>query len=359
VLMCKGSGQGAPGRVESVPDWLNSDTEARHLETLMVSTEVEEPELVAEVDRLRAEYHELQAQAAEADASDGVAYDNARIHRLRLSGLLQRYSDRPPTFEETADRYVAELEDAGVEVLRLWEENMHMAVSSCLGGGQQPVENAPAGCGPPRVRSAAEELYEEVRQMQQKHFERENEERRTMLKEWHLEWNRKETKRLARHNHALERVLLEARDQHGQAQACFCDLQQQLEQCQLDVEEEKAMIQELTRVAISLRETCHMPARLKREGGFLMRMLDQGCGRHKVQQHLRGLDICKRLYDKVAAHAPTALVLAGRAKTDMETQFAHFVRLEEAHGLALQRVQHTVTRGLLQGRDGLSLRGAA
>jgi len=323
----------------------------------MISTEDEELQLRAELDRLRAEYHDLEAQALEGDASDGVAYDTARIHRLHLSGLLQRYRDRPPAFEEMADRYVAELEDAGAEVLRLWEENMLMAVSSCLGGGEQPMQEAP-GCGTPRVRSAAEELYDEVRRMHRKHLERENQERRTMVKEWQLGWSRKETKRLEKQVNVLERVLVEAREHHGQAQAQLCDLQQQLVQSQIDVEHEQTTIQELNREATSLRETSYVPARLKREGGFLKRLLDQGCGRHKTQQHQRGLDVCRRLYDEVTAHAPTALILAGRAKTDMEAQFARFLRLEEAYGRALQRVQLTVTRGLLQERGGgLSLRG--
>merc|ERR1711920_1089224 len=129
----------------------------------------------------------------------------------------------------------------------------------------------------------------------------------------------------------------------------------QLARSRADVEQEQALIQRLNREAVALREECVLPARLKRETGFLVKLLDQGNGRANMKRHVKSLEACRKLYDEVAIHAPLALPLAGRAKAEMEAEFARFLHLEEVHGRALQRVHLAVTRGLLRDREGDSL----
>jgi len=314
--------------------------------------------LQLELDHLRAEYQELEAGAAERDAGDGVALHDARLERLRLSGLLQRYRERAPTVEELAERYESELEELSAEVLRLSEENSLLVARGMQCGAEQETGAAPTahlGAGPPRARSAVEELHDEVRLLRQKHADHQQRERRARVEEWRLSVSQDEVRRLTRQLKLLERRLEESRERHTQAEACLQGVQRQQAQYQREVEQEQALIQRLNREAVSLREACYLPARIKRESGFLVKLLDRGVGgRVKTQRHLKSVEVCRRLYDEAAAHAPAALPLAGRAKADMEAEFARFLRLEEAHSRALQRLHMAVTRDILCDRDGLS-----
>merc|ERR1712066_1061293 len=95
-----------------------------------------------------------------------------------------------------------------------------------------------------------------------------------------------------------------------------------------------------------MREACYVPAKLKKEANFLMKFLHHEGGRLKTSRHLRSLEACKRLYHEVSEAAPALLPLAGRAKTEMEEEFARYLRLEDSHSRALQKLHLAVTRGL-------------
>mmetsp|Transcript_92632 Transcript_92632/g.276251 ORF Transcript_92632/g.276251 Transcript_92632/m.276251 type:complete len:355 (+) Transcript_92632:64-1128(+) len=316
----------------------------------------EEQDLQLELDRLRTEYQELEAAAAEQDAGDGVALHDACLERLRLTKLLQRYRERAPTVEELAERYESELDELVAEALRLREENsLLVARGMQCGPEEEPAAAAAVPPGapppPPRVRSAVEELHDEARRLRQKHAEYRQRERRARVEEWRLAMCQEEVRRLARQLRVQERRLEESRSQQAEAEACLHEIQGELARYQREVEQEQALIQRLNREAVTLREACYLPARVKRESGFLVKLLDRGGGRMKARRHLKGLEACKRLYDEVNTHAPAALPLAGRAKADMEAEFARSLRLEEAHSRALQRLHMAVTRDLLCDRE--------
>lgn len=319
----------------------------------------EEEDLRLELDRLRAEYQELEAAAAEQDAGDSIALQGARLERLRLAGLLQRHRERTPTVEELAERYEGELDELVAEALRLSEENALLVARGAQGGAdEEPVAaaSAQAGAPPQRPRSAVEELHDEVRRLRQKRAEHQQRERRARVEEWRLSVCQEEVKRLTRQLKLQDRRLEEARGRHAEAEAVLLELRGELARYRREVEQEQALIQRLHREAVSLREACYLPARIKRESNFLVKLLDRGGGRMKAQRHRKSLEACKRLYDEVSNHAPAALPLAGRAKADMEAEFARFLRLEEAHSRALQRLHMAVTRDILceRDRDGLS-----
>jgi len=206
-------------------------------------------------------------------------------------------------------------------------------------------------------RGALEELHEEVCRLRRRHAEQQRRDRRTRLEEWHLCASRREAKQVLRNLALQERRLEESREAHTHAECYLGDTEAQLAQCRRDVERERAIIQRLNRDAVSMREACYLPARLKRESGFLVKIMDQAGGRLKTRKHMRSLEACKKLYDEVAAHAPAVLPLASRAKAEMEAEFARYLQLEEAHSRALHRLHMAVTRGLLQDkdRDGLSI----
>jgi len=204
---------------------------------------------------------------------------------------------------------------------------------------------------PQRARSAAEELHDEVRRLRQKHTEYQQKERHARVGEWRLSVCREEARRVMRQLNLQDRRLKESRERLTQAEAHLQQLREQLTQSQQEVEQEQALIQRLNREAVSLREACYLPARIKRESGFLVKLLDQGGSRTQAQRHRKSLESCKRLYEEVAAHAPAALPLAGRVKLQMETQFNRFQSLTDAHGRALQQVHLAVTRDLLGDKD--------
>jgi len=315
----------------------------------------EEKDLQLELDRLRTEYQELEAVGAEQDAGDSVALQGARLERLRLQRVLVRHRERALTVEELAERYERELDELTSEALRLSEENASLVARGAQrGADEEPAAAATTQPGAPRARTAVEELYDDVRRLRQKRAEHQRRERRTRVEEWRLSVSQEEVRRLTRQLKLQDRRLEEARSQHAQAEACLQELGEQLVRYRRELEQEQALIQRLNREAVSLREACYLPARIKRESNFLMKLMDRGDSRMKTRKHMKSSEACKRLYEEVARHAPPALPLAGRVKADMETEHSRFLRLEEAHSRALQRLHMAVTRDVLCDRDGLS-----
>lgn len=356
--MCQGVERGA------MPE-LATFGQARHGRGPNGPISREEEDLLSELDRLRAEYQELEGAAAEQDAGDSVALHDAQLERLRLAGLVQCYQEKEPSLEELAERYEGELEELAVEVLRLREEHFLLASSGTPAGAEEEAVTAPEalaatavfGGPPPRARTAAEELHDEVRRLRRRHAEFRQRERRSWVEEWRLSACREEARRVMRQLKLQDRRLEESRERHAEAEAHLQEAHDQLVQKEREVEQEQAVIRRLHREAVGLREACYLPARLKRESGFLVRLLDQGCGRGKARRHQRSLEASRRLYEEVAAHAPSVLPLAGRTKADLEAEFSRLQRLEEAHNRALQRLHLAVTRHLMcdKDRDTLSL----
>lgn len=313
--------------------------------------------LLREVERLRAEYRELEAVSCERDADDGVALHDAQLTKLQLSQLVQRYREKPPPIEDVAERYEAELKSLAEEALRLREENtklvLHGSIDYC------GTERASATAQQPAVRTAAEELSDEVRSLRRQQVESKCRDRRTRLEEWRLGSLKDEAKRALRQLKARDQQLLELRDRHSKADAYLQDSSKAVSQGEAELDRERQTIRELHCQVAALREACTQPARLKKESGFLVRLLDQEGGRLQTRRHLRGMEACRKLYDEVASHAPSLLPLAGRARSEMEAGFAKYLRLEEAHGRSLQKLHLAVTRGLLRDPDGCSTCGAA
>mmetsp|Transcript_94156 Transcript_94156/g.266433 ORF Transcript_94156/g.266433 Transcript_94156/m.266433 type:complete len:358 (-) Transcript_94156:214-1287(-) len=294
-----------------------------------------------ELERLQNEYSELKNAAAERGASDGVTLHDAQLLRLKLSGLLQRYQERPQNIEDLAEHYEGTIRELTSEVLQLRQENASLAM-------QEPPVGAKAQ--QPRARTAVDELCAEVCRLRLRHAEHQERERRAQLEEWRLDRYQDEARHVVRQLKVQERRFDEFRGRHAGAEGYLHDLAEELAQGQADTERERAAIQELNREEVRLREACYLPAWIKRESGFLMKMLDQEGGRLKTKQHLRSLEVCKRLYSEVVAHAPSLLPLASRAKSEMEAAFTRYLQLEEAHSRALQRLHFQVTRELVRDR---------
>lgn len=310
--------------------------------------------LQEEVERLRAELQELEAAAAEQDAADAVALHDAQLERLQLDRWLQRFGEQPPGVEDLAERLELEVDELAAEVLRLREENASLAARGAL----HAADAVPGAAVPPRARAAAEELHVEVHCLRRGELEHRKRERRTRLEEWRLGSYRREARHVIRQLKIQERHLEESRRRHGEVEALLGEARAELTWGESEMEGERVAIRELNREAAGLREACYLPARVKRESGFLVKALDQEGGRLKTRQHLRSLEACKRLYDEVSDKAPGLLPLAGRAKAEMESEFARYLQLEEAHSRALQRLHLVVTRDIYsrdKERDGASV----
>lgn len=303
--------------------------------------------------RLRAEYRDQETAAAERDAIDGVALHDARLLRLNLAGNLQRYRERPPTPEEVAERYEAEVDELVREVLALRDERG--ALTAAEPEADEATDRA-AGSEAERrsvaPRTACEELSDEVRQLWWRRVEHRRTGRQASLEEWHLGCLRGEARRVMRELKQRDQQLEELRQRHSRAANYLQEAVEAQAQRVRQLERERTVIRDLHAQASGLREACYMPAKMKRESSFLIRMLDQEGGRLNTRRHLQGLKLCKRLYDDVAAKAPSLLPAAGGARSQMEAEFTRYLALEESHGRALQRVHLAVTRGLLQGDVG-------
>jgi len=310
-----------------------------------------------ELQRCRSEFAEAQAAAAEREACEDLELHDAHLLRVRLTALLQRYRERKPSVEDLARSYEVELSGVEAELRLLREENGVLAT-----GGAEDMEafayHRVAGghlngaskrnYRPPTV---AEELHEEACQLRLLQMQARKRSRRTKVGEWSLEVAREETKKVASRLKAQEQRLQELRSQHMKAEAYLRELLDAQAQSEEDLVAERECVRELHRDTLNMREACHLPARLKKETTFLMKLLDQEGGRLKTSRHLRSLQACKRLYHEVAQAAPNLLPLAGRAKTEMEEEFARYMRLEDSHCRTLQRLHLAVTRGLQRPQD--------
>jgi hypothetical protein len=309
-----------------------------------------------ELQRCRSEFAEEQAAAAEREACEDLELHDAHLLRVQLTSLLQRYRERKPSVEDLARSYEIELSGVEAELRLLREENGLLATS-----GAEDMDAfvdygitghlSRASKRNSRPLTVAEELHEEACQLRLAQMQARKRSRRTKLGEWSLEAAKEESKKVASRLKAQEQRLQELRSQHMKAEAYLRELLDAQALSEEDLEAEKQCVRQLHRDTLNMREACHLPAKLKKESTFLMKFLDQEGGRLKTSRHLRSLQACKRLYDEVAQAAPNLLPLAGRAKTEMEEEFARYMRLEDSHCRTLQRLHLAVTRGLQRVQD--------
>merc|ERR1719357_510504 len=139
--------------------------------------------------------------------------------------------------------------------------------------------------------------------------------RSVMLEEWHLVGCRAEAQQVVRQLRLQEQRLQDGLRKKAVSEAHVEDMRLRIIQNQQELQAEQELIRDLNRQATELRGACYLPARLKRESGFLLKMLDQGGGgRAKTRKHLRSLDTCLQLYDRVSEVAPNLLPLMSRAR---------------------------------------------
>lgn len=306
---------------------------------------------------------ELEAAYEEEEVQAQVKLHDLQLERLRLAAFVQRFREQPPTVEDLAQRHEEELDELQAEVRRLREENADLALRPGHGASTElQVYGGPAGGlhsagslgaeasqapARSRAKSAVEELNEEVCALRRRYLEHRRRQRRSSLQEWRLESCRGEAVHVVRQVRLQERRLEDSRSRVSATEARLAELRAALVQGQQEFEQEKIRIRELHREAIRLREACYLPTKLKRESGFLVKALDQGGGgRVQTRKHLRGVEACARLYEEVAAQAPSLLPLAGRARADMEAHFARYLQLEEAHTRSLRRLHSAITRAV-------------
>lgn len=303
---------------------------------------------MAEVQRCRSEYAEAQSAAAERDAGDALELHDAQLLRVRLAAKLQRYREREPSVEELARHYDAEFDAVEEEVRFLREENGLLATGGLEAFEQPTVAKVCANRKPPTV---AEELHGEACELRLLHLQASKKARRTRVGEWALKAVKDEAKRAVSKMKAQEQMLEDLRNRHMKAEEHLRDLLVAQAEGEEELAAERERVRALHREALGMREACYVPAALKKEATFLMKLLDHEGGRLKTCRHLRSLESCRRLYQEVASTAPSLLPLAGRAKAEMEDEFARYLELEESHGIALQRLQLGVVRGLQRPHD--------
>lgn len=305
----------------------------------------------------------MEEEEVEAD----VALQDLRLQRLQLSSVLQRYREQAPIVDDVARRHEGQLAELEAEVRRLQEENSILAFGSaeevgeggCLqmGAGRAASSSSlrtEASQPRPRARTAVEELSDEVFRLQRRQWEQKRSQRRHKLEEWGLGRCRSEAVHVVRQVRMHERRLEEVRQSKASAELHLSDLHCRIAEGLQELEQEKHCIRELNREVTSLREACYLPTRLKRESGFLLKVLDQGgTGKLKTRKHLRGMDAVARLYDEVAAHAPSLLQLAGRVRGDMTGQFARYQHLDKGHTRSLHRLHTAVARSVCCRQDKL------
>eukprot|EP00933_Yihiella_yeosuensis_P084680 TRINITY_DN99293_c0_g1_i1.p1 TRINITY_DN99293_c0_g1~~TRINITY_DN99293_c0_g1_i1.p1 ORF type:complete len:337 (+),score=64.65 TRINITY_DN99293_c0_g1_i1:108-1118(+) len=306
--------------------------------------------LQEELLRLRAECEALEAEAEEEEASSGVVLNDVELERLRLNSLLQRYREKAPSAEALSERHMGVLEKLAAEVQRLREENSFLATqSNSKSRSDDEVSTFQTRHTTP-IRSAAEELHDEVRKLRCRYADYRRSQRQSRLEEWRLSQCKSEAKNVIHEMRIQEKQLEEMKKRVNLSENSLEEVKEHLEATKLEAEEEQALIRDLNREVMSTREACYVPARLKREASFLMKVLDQEGGRLKTRRHLRSLEAVKKLYDEVSTCAPAILPFASRAKSEMEMQFSRYLQLEEGHNRALQRLHLSVTRGVLNGK---------
>lgn len=331
------------------------------------STRQDRREVLRELERLCCNYAELEAARDEQAASDAVTLHDAQLLRLRLSAILQRYRDRPPTVEDFVERYEAEIEELSSEVQKLREENTALALRAHLREGQgecvgedlevQQSSHASSSVASPRRAGSsrtsiappalAPQVLEEVRELWRRRSEAAKLARRARVDEWRLTGLRSEMQAVARNMRRKEKQLEELRRTHAEAGDLHRELATEALEGREELERQRTCLQELHRTALSLREACHVPAQLKKKSSILMKFLDQEGGRLSTEKHLRSLQASSKLYGAVMTHAPSLQPLAGRAKAAMESEFDRYQQLEQAHSRLLQKLHLVVTRGVL------------
>lgn len=306
------------------------------------------PALMEELQRCRADHSEAQVVAAESEASHALELQDARLLQVRLSAILQRYRGRSPSIEDVARRYETELEELESEVQMLRESNVHLATRS----PEDTDLHVSSGSGTTRaarnrrVLTVVEELGEEARELRLVQLQACKRARHTRVNEWTLETAKTETRKAAARFKTQEHRLGDLRSRHVEAEAHLRSLLEAQTNIEKELEVERERVRQLHCQALGMREASFVPAKLKKETTFLMKALDKECGGKKTRSHLRSLEAYKRLYVEVAHSAPSLLPLVGRAKADMEQEFARYLQLEKGHSRALQRLQLALTRGL-------------
>lgn len=297
--------------------------------------------------RYRSEYAEEQAAAAERNAGDALELHDAQLLRVRLAATLQRYKERKPSLEDLTRHYESELDAVEAELKLLREENGLLATQ-----GVDVIERPAArGSASRRAPTVAEELHQEACDLRPLQMEAAKIARRTMVGEWSLKNGKADAKMTMSRLKAQEQTLEDLRSRHTNAENYLRDLLLTQAQSEEELAAERERVRTLHRDALNMREACYVPATLKKEASFLMKFLDHEGGRLKTDRHLRSVESCRRLYQEVAHAAPNLLPLAGRAKAEMEEEFARYLQLEESHNRALQRLQLGVVRGLQRPQD--------
>jgi len=197
------------------------------------------------------------------------------------------------------------------------------------------------------MAAASSHALEEARELWHVQAQAAARRRRTQVDEWYLERLRSEMQGFVQALRSKERELTDFKRRCAEAEELLRELCAEGEQCSQELERERRAVVELHRETVTLKEACYVPAQLKRKSCSIMRFLDQEGGRLGTERHLRGLQAADKLYRGVAAHAPSLLALAGKAKAAMEEEFARYQKLDRCRTRALQQLHLCVTRDLL------------
>lgn len=298
-----------------------------------------------ELQHWRAEHEEALAAAAELETGCDIELQDARLLQVRLAAIVQRYKDRAPSVEDVAKRYEGELEELETEVRALRDDNVRLATGSSEALGTDVAITPKVNRGR-RALTVVEELCEEAHELRPVQLQVSKRQRHTKIGEWTLAALKGDTKKTSAKFQAQEHRLEDLRKQHIEAEAHLKQLLEEQQKLEKELDVERVRVRDLHCQALAMREASFVPAKLKKDTTFLLKVMDHDGGRLKTRQHLRSVEACKRLYLEVAHAAPSLLPLVGRVKADMEEEFARYLQLEGNHGSALQRLQLAVTRSL-------------
>jgi len=302
---------------------------------------------LCQLQRACAELNELEAASEEQEAADALFLDDVKLRQVELRGHLQRYVDRKPTLEDVAGRYESEISSLAAEVLRLKEENEMQCVSA-----SHNDEDGLRGPGARMSRSKSPrhvemQLVEEAREIRQFHFETQRKEREVQTIEYRLECCRDDMKEVTKLLRSRERNLEDMRSRQDEVTLLLQDLRMEHLHTTQEIERERGVVQTLNRQRMLMRESCYVPAKLKKRSGALMKFLEQEGGRLNTEKFARGAQVCTKLYTAVATDASSLQALAARAKVSFDESFEKYQRHEQSHAKLLKRLHLEVTRGVL------------
>ena len=315
--------------------------------------------LLLENASLEGEYARLQTAAEEQEAADHIRLHDAQLERLRLRALRERYSERQPKAEELAERYEAEIDQLSEEHRQLQEENALLAHKDAIAldllddgtpcsrtshgswtsGGLGRFARSPS-------RATAARIHGQAKERRQNEAKRTALRRRTQVNEWYLSQLKSEWQEVARGLQSREHNLRKLRERFDTAEEQRHRLAEERARTEQQLTSERKELVQLHKEALALRETCYLPAQLKKKSSTLMKFLEEG-GRLKTEKHLRGRETVAKLYHCVAQQAPELQATAGRVKSEMESAFARFQELQLQHGRLLQLFHLTLARGAL------------